>query len=174
MMFVSLGIGTAVALALIAVVSMITGGAAKNGAPAPALVGTTLTKWTDTGLQAPTVVAPWNTGHATAVVIFASWCGPCRSELSVLSKYLATHRLGRVALLGVDVHDSRAAALAFLQPYRVRMSSVFDPEGRAYDRFRLSAIPDTVFVTSGGVVQNVLMGPISTASFAHDVAALGA
>ena len=63
MMFVSIGIGVAIAVALIVVVSIFTGGTVKNGAPPPpALVGTTLSKWTQGGLSGGTVVAPWTRG----------------------------------------------------------------------------------------------------------------
>lgn len=175
MMLVSIGIGVVIAVALIVVVSIFTGGAVKNGTPPPpALVGTTLTKWSQAGLNGEKVAAPWNAGHATAVVIFASWCGPCKAEFPALSRYLATHSLGRVSLLGVDEQDSRSAALAFLQKTHVKMTSIFDPQDGAYDRFLLSGIPDTVFVTSRGVVENMQVGSISTKTFAADVAALNA
>lgn len=173
MMFVSIGIGVVVAVALIVVVSILTGGTVKNGvAPPPALVGTTLTNWSQGALDGGTLTAPWDSGHATVVVVFASWCGPCRKEFPALSRYLATHSLGRVSLLGVDEQDSRLSARAFLARYHLAMRSIFDPQDSAYNRFLLSGIPDTIFVTSRGVVQGMRVGAISPAAFAAGVAAL--
>ena len=175
MMFVSLGIGTVIAIILITVVSILTGGKVQNStATPPALVGKTLGHWTQAGLDGSMVSAPWNTGHATVVVLFASWCEPCKTEFPALSTYLATHSLGKVALLGVDEQDSRSSALAFLKKEHVTMTSIFDPQTSAYNRFLLQGIPDTVFVTAKGVVQNMQIGAISTSTFAADVAALNA
>ena len=174
MMFVSLGIGTVIAVVLITIVSILTGGKVLSGPPPPALVGKTLSPWSQVGLDGSTVAAPWNTGHATAVVLFASWCEPCKAEFPVLSRYLATHSLGKVSLLGVDEQDSRPAALAFLKKNHVTMTSIFDPQTAAYNRFLLLGIPDTIFVTARGVVQNMQVGGISTKTFAADVAALNA
>ncbi len=173
MMFVSIGLGAVIAVALIAVVSVLTGGTVKGaGTPAPALVGKTLAPWSQSGLNGATVAAPWDTGHPTVVVVFASWCGPCRTEFPQLAKYLATHRLGKVSLLGVDVQDTPAKATAFLQQNHVSMTSISDPQASVYGRFLLSGIPDTIFVNAKGVVQGMTIGAISPAKFAAGVAAL--
>lgn len=175
MMFVSIGLGVVIAVALIAVVSLLTGGTVKGGTtPPPALVGKTLARWSQSGLNGTTVAAPWDTGHPTVVVVFASWCGPCRTEFPELSKYLATHGLGKVSLLGVDVQDTPAKASAFLQRNHVAMTSISDPHASVYGRFLLSGIPDTIFVSAKGVVQNMTIGAISPARFAAGVAALNA
>lgn len=173
MMFVSIGLGTLIAVALIAVVSVLTGGTVKGGGtPAPALVGRTLAAWSQPGLNGTTVAAPWDTGHPTVVVVFASWCGPCRTEFPQLATYLASHQLGKVALLGVDVQDTPAKAIAFLQKNHVTMTSISDPQASVYGRFLLSGIPDTIFVNAKGVVQNMTIGAITPAKFAAGVAAL--
>ncbi len=175
MMFVSIGLGVAIAVALIAVVSVLTGGTVKGGGtPAPALVGKTLAPWSQAGLNGAPVAAPWDSGHPTVVVVFASWCPPCRKEFPQLSKYLANHHLGKVSLLGVDVQDTPARAKAFLEQNHVTMTSISDPQASVYGRFMLSGIPDTIFVNAKGVVQDMTIGAISPAEFAAGVAALNA
>ncbi len=175
MMFISIGLGVAMAAALIVVVSVLTGGTVKGAsAPAPALVGKTLQPWSQQGLNGAPVAAPWNTGHPTVVVVFASWCTPCRQELPQLATYLARHHLGKVSLLGVDVQDTPAKATAFLHQYHVTMTSISDPQASVYGRFLLSGIPDTIFVNAKGVVQNMTIGAITPTQFAAGVAALNA
>ncbi len=175
MMFVSIGLGAAIAVALIVVVSLLTGGAVKGSStPPPALVGTTLAPWSQTGLRGTTVAAPWDSGHPTVVVVFASWCTPCRQEFPALSRYLASHRLGHVALLGVDVQDTPTKATAFLRQNHVSLTAISDPQATVYGRFLLSGIPDTIFVTGKGVVQSMTIGAITPSAFAAGVAALNA
>ncbi len=173
MMFVSIGIGAAVAVALIVVVSLLTGGSVKGNSPPPALVGTHLTSLSENGLTGGTLAAPWNAHHATVVIFFASWCTPCKQELPALATYLAHHNLGKVSVLGVDVEDSRPAAQATVKKYHLKFSVLFDPSSTvAAGRFKLLGLPDTVFVDAQGVVRAETIGAISTTKFAAGVAQL--
>lgn len=173
MMFVSLGIGTVLAVALIVVVSVLTGGSVKNGTPPPALVGTSLPPVSESSLAGPHIAAPWNHHRATVVVFFASWCGPCRTELPALSKYIATHSLGRVSVLGVDTQDTLAAGRSVVARDHLSFPVFFDPSSTvAAGKFLLAGLPDTVFVTAAGVVHSVHIGAISASQFAAGVAAL--
>jgi cytochrome c biogenesis protein CcmG, thiol:disulfide interchange protein DsbE len=176
MMFVSLGIGATIAVALIVVVSVLTGGSVKNATtPPPALVGTTLPPISESSLSGPSITAPWGTHHATVVVFFASWCGPCRSELPALSKYLSSHSLGKVSVLGVDTQDTRASGQSVVLKDHLNFPVLFDPSSTvAAGKFQLAGLPDTVFVSAQGVVQSVHIGAISTAQFAAGVSALNA
>lgn len=173
MMFVSLGVGTVLAVALIVVVSVLTGGSVKSGTPPPALVGTSLPALSESSLAGPRIDAPWNHHRAAVVVFFASWCGPCRTELPVLSRYLATHSLGQVSVLGVDTQDTRSSGRSVVARDHLRFPVFFDPSSTvAAGKFLLAGLPDTVFVTAAGVVRSVHIGAISAAQFAAGVAAL--
>jgi len=175
MMFVSIGIGTALAVALIVIVSLLTGGSVKGNSAPPALVGTHLTSLSENGLTGGTLAAPWNAHHASVVIFFASWCAPCKQELPALASYLADHNLGKVSVLGVDVEDSRSAARATVNKYHLKLPVLFDPSSTvAAGRFKLLGLPDTVFVDAQGIVRAETIGAISTTKFAAGVAQLNA
>ncbi len=168
MMFVSLGIGTAVAVALIVVVSLLTGGRSS----ANALVGTEASTFTLPTLSGSSVTAPYATGHPTVMVFMASYCAPCRAELPHLVAYLSDHSTGSVRVIGIDTSDQRRAALAFVHHDAVPFPVAFDPNSTVAASFQLQAIPDTVFVNAQGKVANVVIGKITPAQFASDVAAI--
>jgi thiol-disulfide isomerase/thioredoxin len=176
MMFVSLGIGAAIAIALITVVSVLTGGNVTNSTATtkPALDGTKVASFSASGLFGGTQVAPWASGHPSVLVFFASWCGPCRTELPKLAHYVATHNQVNVEVLGVDTGlDQKAAAQTFTKKYGVNFPVAFDSNNAiSAGRFNLVALPDTVFLNARGVVQEVNIGPISVTKFASGITSL--
>lgn len=175
MMFISLGIGTVVAVALIVVMSILTGGSVKSKAQASsnALVGKTVASFTLTSLTGGTVKAPYASGHPTVIFFFASWCGPCHTELPRVAKYLASHNEGSIAILGVDEVDAPKSGLSFARSAHVKFPLGNDPSGAVEASiFKFAYLPYTVFVNAKGVVEGVNYGDISLHRLASGIAAI--
>jgi thiol-disulfide isomerase/thioredoxin len=175
MMFVSLGLGAAIAIALIVVVSVLTGGKVTNSSNAPkaALDGTRIAPFSASGLEGGSQRAPWSSGHPSVLVFFASWCAPCQGEMPKLAKYVNTHKQGSVEVLGIDAGDERGAALAFTKKDHVTFPVAFDPnDAITAGLFKFVALPETVFVNAKGVVKSVHVGAIPVAQFASGIKSL--
>ncbi|TXI61493.1 TlpA family protein disulfide reductase [Mycolicibacterium mageritense] len=72
-----------------------------------------------------------NAGKVMVINVWGSWCGPCRTETPELEKVFdETEALG-VAFLGIDVRDTRSAAIDFTTDRNVRYPSIFDPPMRS-------------------------------------------
>jgi thiol-disulfide isomerase/thioredoxin len=176
MMMISLGIGTAVAVALIAVVSVFTGGHVTNGPTEPtnALVGKHVSSFSLEGLKGGTIVAPWKSGHAAVLIFFASWCGPCQGEMPKVAAYLRHHNEGSIRVIGMDSKDTRGGGTKFVKRSGVTFPVAFDPNLTVADLFNLEAIPDTAFVNAKGIVTQIYMGAIPKSQLAKGIAALRA
>ena len=101
-------------------------------------------------------------GRPTVVNFFASWCEPCREELPLLERASQEHA-GTVDVVGVDVGDSRTAALRLLDQAGVTFPAGFDPHRTVATSYRLLGMPTTVFVDSQGRVTDVVRGRLDAA-----------
>lgn len=164
-MFISIGLGTVVAVALITVVSILTGGTVTPGGNAPksALVGQHIKSFTLSGLNGGTQTSPWKTGHPSVLIFFASWCGPCKAEMPKVATYIRTHNPSPVVVLGVDANDPLGSARAFIKKDDVTFPVAADPHGAVTSGvFGFQNIPETVFLNAKGVVTDVYYGAIPT------------
>lgn len=102
-------------------------------------------------------------GRPVIVNFWASWCTPCRKEMPLLEA--AYRRLSsRIAFVGIDTNDTRAAAAAFAHEVRVTYPLVFDPNGSVADEYGLFGLPTTVFVDASGRIVGRELGQLDRAS----------
>ena len=176
MMMVSIGIGVVVAVALITVVSVLTGGKVTGGASnhsTSALVGTKAADFSLAGLHGGTVAAPYARHRPTVLLFFASWCPPCKGEVPRVSAYLRAHPPTGVSVVGVDSNDQSAAAIRFVARAGFPDAVAVDASGTVTSGdFGFATLPETVFVSASGVVRGVHFGAISDAALARGIAAL--
>jgi thiol-disulfide isomerase/thioredoxin len=102
--------------------------------------------------------SPSARGQVLVVNFWASWCGPCRAEQPALSAVARAWRGRGVAFIGVNVQDSRAAALAYTREFAVPYPSLFDPSAQTATRLRAVALPTTFILDRDGVIADQLTG----------------
>ena len=100
-------------------------------------------------------------GRVVVVNFWASWCGPCRIEQPDLNAAAALLPSDEVILVGVNIEDTEANALAHLREFAVPYPSLFDPvndlAGR-FDGIGARTIPTTLFLDREGRVAARLLG----------------
>ena len=88
-------------------------------------------------------------GHPVVVNVWGSWCGPCRLEFPSFQQQAV--RFGkRVAFLGVNAKDNKAAAQSFLKEFPVTYPSVEDPDEEILGKLGGRGYPSTVYYDSKG------------------------
>jgi thiol-disulfide isomerase/thioredoxin len=165
-------IGVVAAIALITVASILTGGSTTN-APTNQLVGKSMRSFTLTGLNGGVEKAPWKSGLASVEIFFASWCGPCQSEMPKVATYLRNNNPSPVVVLGIDANDQKGAGRTFVKKDDVTFPVAFDPNGTVTSGvFGFGQLPETVFLNAKGVVVQVYIGAIPEKQLAQGIAKL--
>jgi thiol-disulfide isomerase/thioredoxin len=104
-------------------------------------------------------------GRVVIVNFWASWCGPCRIEQPDLNDVHTLLPDTEVVLVGVNIEDTEANALAHLAEFDVPYLSVFDPVNELAGRFSgigARTIPTTIFLDPQGRVAARLLGLTDT------------
>jgi thiol-disulfide isomerase/thioredoxin len=105
---------------------------------------------------------PWSSASVRERVLvvnfWASWCGPCRAEQPALSATARDYRDRGVEFVGVNVQDTRAAALAYVREFGVLYPSLFDRSARVAARLPAVALPTTFILDRDGVIAYQLTG----------------
>ena len=103
-------------------------------------------------------------GKPVVVVVWGSWCGPCRGEAPDV--VAAADELGDDAqFVGINLRDtSTAASKAFVRKFDVPYPSLYSPDGKALLRFHGTlgprTIPAFVVLDDDGRIAASIIGPL--------------
>ncbi|MGQ0843391.1 MAG: TlpA family protein disulfide reductase [Sporichthyaceae bacterium] len=107
-------------------------------------------------------------GRPTVVNLWASWCGPCRSEMPALRAL--SERFGdRVQFLGVNTKDDPTSAAEFLQFFDVAYPELRDTRGGLMARLRIPGLPVTVVTDRDGRVAYRKIGEFDQAELTRQI-----
>jgi peroxiredoxin len=122
--------------------------------------------------KAPDFTLPTMTGaeitlselEGTPVVLnfWATWCGPCRSELPYFEA-VAQESEGEIKVIAINVGDSASTVQNFFDDYEPTMIVALDGNTEVFQTYSQNdnprgAIPITFFVDSEGIVQYIKIG----------------
>jgi thiol-disulfide isomerase/thioredoxin len=99
-------------------------------------------------------------GQVVLLNIWATWCGPCRSEMASLDRLQAMHAADGLEVLAVSVDREGADKVRrFYQKSGIRNLKVYVDSNRGtQSAFRARAIPTTVLIDRDGNVVGSMVG----------------
>lgn len=102
-------------------------------------------------------------GGALLVNLWATWCGPCKTETPYLQSLYEEHQGRGLRILGVSVdrHADLHAVADFVEEMGVEYDIGLDPSAVSREAFRAPGLPTSVLIDREGVVAFSWIGPIS-------------
>jgi thiol-disulfide isomerase/thioredoxin len=120
-------------------------------------------KWTSTTFDGQQLSSDSLLGHVTVINFWYAGCAPCRAETPDLAKIASDYEDQGVYVVGVNVRDSAATALAFARNHKLNYPSVMDIESGAVVQAYTgvvspSAVPTTLVINAKGEVTARVLG----------------
>jgi len=89
-------------------------------------------------------------GRVVMLNFWASWCGPCRQEMPLLSKLSERYEAAGFTLLGINVEADQKAADKLLKEIPVSFPVLYDPTSKVSEAYQVEAMPSTIIVDCDG------------------------
>jgi thiol-disulfide isomerase/thioredoxin len=106
-------------------------------------------------LDGQTVVLSQLKGTTVLLNFWATWCGPCRSEMPLLQHI---HEKSRVVLLAVNVGEGSSDVSQFMESAGFTFTVLLDSQAAVAQKYNVMGIPTTFFIDGEGVIQEIQVG----------------
>jgi len=111
-------------------------------------------------------------GRPIVITVWASWCDPCRTELS-LAETVASHHGHNVAFIASDYLDTNRLARAYLRQHHITLPDYPTADLHPLVPAHVVGVPVTIFVNADGRVTQIHPAQYPSASaLEQDVSAL--
>ena len=105
-------------------------------------------------------------GQYVVMPAWASWCGPCRKEVSIFETASKELRKQNVAFLGLNIRETNEGERdSFVRTTGMTYPSISDPAGELVLGFDVGlgpkSLPSVVFIDKEGRVAAVVLGEIT-------------
>lgn len=129
-------------------------------APAPK-VGRLAPDFTLSDLEGDQVSLSDFRGKTVLLNFWATWCPACRVEMPDIEAMYQKYKDKDVAVIGVDLLESKGRVFDFVQRGGYSWVFVIDAKGEVARDYRIIDIPTSFFVDSEGIIRAVNIGAMS-------------
>lgn len=99
-------------------------------------------------------------GKPLILNFWASWCVSCREEARVLEQFWKEHK-SEILVVGIAVQDTPEDAAAFMKEAGKTYPIAIDESGMAGINYGVTGVPETFFISRGGMILDKIAGPVS-------------
>ena len=113
-------------------------------------------------------------GRPLFLNFWATWCKPCRAEMTDIIAAYDAHKDQHLQVLAINLTDQERMkdVRAFVNELQMPFPVLLDEKGKVRKSYALRGVPTSVFIDSSGIVRFVNPGPITRELIEHGLAAI--
>jgi len=100
-------------------------------------------------------------GKVVFLNFWATWCGPCRSEMPSMEAVYQKLKDKGFEILAVNLGDSKNEVSAFMSQYKLNFPAVLDEKSATGSYYSVKAIPTTYIIDRRGLIVARIIGSIN-------------
>jgi len=100
-------------------------------------------------------------GKVVFLNFWATWCGPCRSEMPSMEAIYKKFKNRGFEILAVNLGDSKSKVAAFMHEQKLTFTALLDEESVTGSYYHIRAIPTTYIIDRRGFIIARLTGSIN-------------
>ncbi len=97
-------------------------------------------------------------GRWVILTFWATWCGPCRSEMPSMERLHRQKGESGVVILGVSIDSNRKPLGPFVEKYGLTFPNLWDSQGKAARLYNASSIPLSYLIDPRGRIVGISRG----------------
>jgi peroxiredoxin len=97
-------------------------------------------------------------GRPVLLNFWATWCGPCRSEMPFLQQVHQDRPEDEMVLLAINVGEGSSQVSQFMESAGFTFTVLLDKQAAVAQKYNVTGIPATFFIDREGVIQDVQVG----------------
>lgn len=98
-------------------------------------------------------------GKVVFLNFWATWCGPCRSEVKDIQKLYDSLKHKNFTVMAVDIREDASTVKRFMKKNSIDFPVYMDQTGEIATRYSVRGIPTTYLINPAGEVVGVAIGP---------------
>lgn len=127
--------------------------------------------WTEPTSTGGTLSLASLRGKAVYLNFFATWCGPCKEEAPFINSMQKRYEARGLQVVGIDEFENATQAQAFRKKFGLVYPAVLD-SGTLQSQYLVNGLPVHVFIGRDGIIRRIVVGELSNAQIASNVAAI--
>lgn len=105
-------------------------------------------------------------GKVVLLNIWATWCGPCRTEMPYMERMYQSLQGQPFEILAVSVDEKGAEDVApFVRELGLSFPILLDPDKKVEGLYQTSRVPESFIIDKNGVVRRLVIGPLQPSHF---------
>lgn len=108
-------------------------------------------------------------GRWALVNVWASWCGPCRTEAPELQRFYERHGSEGFEIVGIDTQEPAEDGLEFVDEFGLTYPQLHDGPGEFAEELKTTGVPENFLVDPEGRIALLQPGPVTEAFLEREV-----